>query len=54
MFAVGVWYLAAGLATLAISSSAPFSALAMLPFGVGQFLMAFVIWRATGAHDGED
>jgi hypothetical protein len=54
MFVVGVWYLAAGLATLAISASAPFSALAMMPFGVGQLLMAFVIWRATGEHDGEE
>ena len=54
MFAVGVWYLAAGLATLAVSSSAPFSALAMaVPFGIGQLLMAFVIWRATGEHDGQ-
>jgi hypothetical protein len=55
MFAVGVWYLAAGLAVLAFSASAPFSPLAMaVPFGIGQFLMAFVLWRATGAHDGED
>ena len=55
MFAVGVWYLAAGLATLALSSGAPFSPLAMaLPFGIGQLLMAFMIYRATGEHDGED
>ena len=55
MFAVGVWYLAAGLATLAASSSAPFSPLAMaIPFGIGQFLMAFVLYRATGGHDGEE
>jgi len=55
MFAVGVWYLVAGLATLAVSAGAPFSALAMaLPFGVGQLLMAFVLYRATGGHDGED
>jgi hypothetical protein len=55
MFAVGVWYLVAGLATLALSASAPFSALAMaLPFGIGQLLMAFVIYRATGEHDGEE
>ena len=54
MFAVGVWYLVAGLVTLAVSSSAPFSPLAMaVPFGIGQFLMAFVIWRATGEHDGQ-
>jgi hypothetical protein len=55
MFAVGVWYLAAGLATLALSGGAPFSPLAMaLPFGIGQLLMAFTIYRATGEHDGED
>ena len=55
MFAVGVWYLAAGLAALALSADAPFSALAMaIPFGIGQFLMAFVLYRATGGHDGED
>ena len=54
LFAVGVWYLAAGLATLALSSGAPFSPLAMaLPFGIGQLLMAFMIYRATGEHDGE-
>jgi len=54
MFAVAFWYLAAGLVALAVSSSAPFSALAMaVPFGIGQFLMAFVIWRATGEHDGQ-
>jgi hypothetical protein len=55
MFAVGVWYLAAGLAVLALSSGAPFSALAMaIPFGAGQLLMAFVLYRATGGGDGEE
>ena len=55
MFAVGVWYLAAGLATLALSSGAPFSPLAMaIPFSVGQFLMAFVLYRATGGDDDEE
>ena len=55
MFAVGVWYLAAGLATLALAGSAPFAALAMaIPFGAGQFLMAFVLYRATGGDDGEE
>jgi hypothetical protein len=54
MFAVGVWYLAAGLATLALAASAPFAALAMtVPFGAGQFLMAFVLYRATGGDHGE-
>lgn len=55
MFAVGVWYLAAGLSTLALSGDAPFSPLEMaLPFGAGQFLMAFVLYRATGGDDGEE
>jgi hypothetical protein len=55
MFAVGVWYLAAGLATLALAESVPFAALAMaIPFGAGQFLMAFVLYRATGGGDGEE
>src|ERR1043165_7657454 len=55
MFAVGVWYLAVGLATLALAGSAPFAALAMaIPFGVGQFLMALVLFRATGDHDGQE
>jgi hypothetical protein len=55
MFAVGVWYLAAGLAVLAISGAAPFSPLAMaFPFGAGQLLMAFVLYRATGEHDDEE
>jgi len=55
MFAVGVWYLAAGLAALALGSDAPFSPLAMaIPFGAGQFLMAFVLFSATGGDDGEE
>jgi len=55
MFAVGIWYLAAGLAALAISGTAPFSPLAMaIPFGAGQLLMAFVLYRATEANDGEE
>jgi hypothetical protein len=55
MFAVGMWYLAAGLASLALANAAPFSPLAMaIPFSIGQFLMAFVLYRATGGDDGED
>jgi len=55
LFGVGVWYLAAGLVTLAIGRDAPFSPLAMaIPFGVGQLLMGFMIYRATGGHDGEN
>ena len=55
MFAVGVWYLAAGLATLAVSGSAPFSPLAMaVPFGIGQFLMAAVLYVSVGADHGQE
>src|SRR5262249_40785011 len=45
MFAVGLWYLAAGLACLAIESArqalSPWSM--GVPFGVGQLLVAFVL-----------
>src|SRR5262249_31537200 len=45
MFAVGVWYLAAGLACLAIESLhqslSPWSM--GIPFGVGQLLVAFIL-----------
>jgi hypothetical protein len=55
MFAVGIWYLTAGLASLALANAAPFSPLAMaIPFGIGQFMMAFVLYRATGDGDGEE
>ena len=54
MFAVGIWYLAAGLGALALSSAAPLAPLVMaVPFGIGQFMMAYVLYRATGVHDGE-
>jgi hypothetical protein len=56
MFAVGVWYLAAGLATLAFAGGTQaLSPWAMaLPFGVGQFLMAAILQTSVGEHDGED
>jgi len=55
MFAVGVWYLAAGLTTVALSDTAPFSPLVMaIPFGVGQLMMAYVLYSATGGRDGEE
>ena len=56
MFAVGVWYLAAGLASLAFAGGAhAFSPWAMaLPFGVGQFLMAAILQTSVGAHNGEE
>ena len=44
MFAVGVWYLAAGLLCLALGSQAALSPWAMaVPFGVGQLLVAAVL-----------
>jgi hypothetical protein len=55
MFAVGIWYLAAGLTVLAFSAAAPLSPLVMaIPFGAGQALMALVLYRATGEHDDEE
>jgi hypothetical protein len=55
MFSVAVWYLATGLATLALSDVAPLSPLVMaIPFGAGQLLMAFVLYRATEGDDGEE
>jgi hypothetical protein len=54
MRAVGVWYLAAGLASLAFANGAQaFSPWAMaLPFGLGQFLMAGILYR-SGANNAE-
>lgn len=44
MFAVGVWYLAAGLICLALGPQASLSPWAMgVPFGVGQILVAAVL-----------
>jgi hypothetical protein len=44
MFAVGVWYLAAGLTCLALGASRSFSPWAMgVPFGIGQLLVATVL-----------
>ena len=55
MFAIGVWYLVTGLTVLALGGAMPLSPLAMaVPFGVGQLMMAFVLYRATGGGDGED
>lgn len=54
MLAVGVWYLAMGLASLAIANGEhAFSPLAMaLPFGLGQLLMAGILHR-SGARNAE-
>src|SRR5262249_41336769 len=54
MFAVGVWYLAAGLASLAFANGEQaFSPWAMaLPFGLGQLMMAGILYR-SGISDAE-
>jgi hypothetical protein len=56
MFAVGVWYLAAGLATLALATEAhALSPWAMaVPFGVGQLFMAALLQWSVGANDDQD
>ncbi|MDP9138852.1 MAG: hypothetical protein M3N38_11875 [Pseudomonadota bacterium] len=53
MYAVGVWYLAAGLAGLvAASGEHAFSPWAMaVPFGIGQLLMAAILYRSVGRND---
>jgi hypothetical protein len=50
MFAVGVWYLAAGLTSLALANEAhAFSPWAMaVPFGFGQLLMAAILYWSVG------
>ncbi len=55
MFAAGVWYLFTGLASLAFAGDGhAFSPLAMaLPFGIGQFYMAGVLYRYVGDQDVE-
>ena len=56
MFAIGVWYLAAGLATLAFASEAhALSPWAMaVPFGIGQLFMAGVLYGSVGADHGQE
>jgi hypothetical protein len=53
MFAVGIWYLAAGLASLAFANGTQaFSPWAMaLPFGLGQLMMAAILHRSGKSHD---
>ena len=55
LFLAAVWYLAAGLACLAWANGAnAFSPWAMaVPFAVGQFYMAGVLYRSVGEHDAE-
>ena len=44
MFAVGVWYIVAGLTCLALGGERSFSPWAMgIPFGIGQLLVAAVL-----------
>jgi hypothetical protein len=52
MFTVGVWYLAAGLASLAFANAEQaFSPWAMaLPFGLGQLMMAVILYRSGKNH----
>ena len=51
--AVGVWYIGVGLACLAFASGErAFSPWAMgAGFGVGQLLVAAILWRSTGGSD---
>jgi hypothetical protein len=55
MLAAAVWYLACGLAVLALANgSAAFSPLAMaLPFGIGQLLIAVILYASVGERDAE-
>jgi hypothetical protein len=54
LFAVGAWYLACGLVCLSIGGNS-WSPWAMgIPFGVGQFMMAGILYRALGGFDGEE
>jgi hypothetical protein len=55
LYAVGVWYLAAGLTSFAIAGeTGAFSPWVMgIPFGLGQFLMAAVLYASSGESDAE-
>jgi hypothetical protein len=55
IFAVAVWYLAAGLVNLALAGADhAFSPLAMaLPFGAGQLFVAVVLYRSIREDDAE-
>jgi hypothetical protein len=56
MLAAAAWYLAAGLANLAAADAAhAFSPYAMaVPFGIGQLLIAGVLYLRIGESDGEN
>jgi hypothetical protein len=55
MFVVGAWYLATGLTNLAFAGEdhalSPWAMAA--PYGIGQLLMAGILYRSTGAADAE-
>jgi hypothetical protein len=55
IFAAAVWYLAAGLASLAFANEAyAFSPYAMaVPYGIGQLFIAVVLYRNIGELDAE-
>ncbi|HKA81889.1 MAG TPA: hypothetical protein VKD43_17745 [Xanthobacteraceae bacterium] len=55
MFAAALWYLATGLACLAFANGAyAFSPFAMaVPYGIGQFYTAFVLYRTIEANHAE-
>lgn len=55
MFGPAAWYLAAGLGSLAFATGPQaLSPYAMgVPYGLGQFLIAIVLYRATGETDAE-
>jgi hypothetical protein len=56
LFAVGAWYLSSGLLCLAVAANGEFwSPWAMgVPFGVGQLIMAGILYQTLGGRDGED
>jgi hypothetical protein len=53
MYAVGVWYLAAGLTSLAVACGThSLSPWAMaVPFGIGQLVMAAILYQSVGESD---
>jgi hypothetical protein len=52
VFAVALWYLATGLASLAVGTDYAFSPWLMaLPFGLGQPIMAGILYLSGGADD---
>jgi hypothetical protein len=56
LFAAGAWYLASGLVCLATGANgAAWSPWAMgIPFGVGQLIVAGILYRTLGGFDGEE